>query len=84
MLAAEEEEEMASEEKRPSVLRVGAKLEGYCSGAFGREYTNTYRVEAVGADWVVARNQKGTPYFFEGSPEFLLPHVLDPSATEEG
>ena len=65
------------------VLRVGAKLDGYCNGAFGREYFSTYRVEAIGADWVVARNQRGKPFFYEGNPELLLPHVVDPSGTED-
>lgn len=73
---------MASEEKRPSVLRVGAKLDRYCEGVFGAVY-NLDRVEAIGSDWVVARNVHGSPYFYEGSPEALLSYVLDPSATEE-
>lgn len=51
---------MPNEEKRPYVLRIGAKLDGYCNGAFGREYMNTYR-----------------------NPEFLLPHAVDPSETED-
>lgn len=62
----------------PSIVRVGMKLDSYCGGAFGDVY-NLDRVEAIGADWVVARNTNGAPFFYEGIPEKLLPYVVDPS-----
>lgn len=36
-------------------LRVGQMLYGYCGGFFGRDSYDTKRIEAVGTDWVVAR-----------------------------
>lgn len=37
-------------------VRVGTVLYGFCSGHFGRNSYDDKRVEAIGADWVVARN----------------------------
>lgn len=37
------------------MLRVGDILIGYCDGAFGRDSYGDKRIEAIGADWVVAR-----------------------------
>jgi hypothetical protein len=39
-----------------TLLPVGTKLYGYCNGFFGRNSYNEKRVEAVGTDWVVARD----------------------------
>lgn len=50
-------------------LRVGDKLYGYCGGEFGRDSYGTKRVEAIGADWVVAR---GGYYADDNLPEFAL------------
>lgn len=36
-------------------LYVGSVLVGYCAGHFGRDSYDKKRVEALGADWVVAR-----------------------------
>jgi len=36
-------------------LRVGQILYGYCGGYFGRDSYQNKRVEAIGFDWVVAR-----------------------------
>lgn len=41
-------------------LLPGDELLGYCSGYFGRDSYETKRVEAVGADWVVAREEDGS------------------------
>ena len=35
---------------------IGKKLYGYCDGAFGESY-NDKIIEAVGKDWVVAREE---------------------------
>lgn len=37
------------------MLAIGQRLYGYCDGLFGRDSFNDKRVEAVGVDWVVAR-----------------------------
>lgn len=48
-------------------LLVGETLEGFCGGYFGRDSYGTKRVEAVGADWVVARDiATGWPEFAAG------------------
>lgn len=51
-------------------LRVGDVLYGYCEGHFDDVYDDK-RVEAVGADWVVARTESGAPVFYSGPPERL-------------
>jgi|APSaa5957512535_1039671.scaffolds.fasta_scaffold667385_2 hypothetical protein len=55
--------------KKP--LQVGDKLHGYCGGHFGRNSYGDKRVEGVGADWVVARDEKEEVVFFEGDPADL-------------
>ena len=44
-------------------IAVGTPVPGYCSGAFGRDSYGPRRIEAVGYDWVVARNERGQPEF---------------------
>lgn len=38
---------------------VGMVLKGYCYGYFGRDSYGDKRVEAVGADWIVVREDDG-------------------------
>ena len=38
-----------------SLLPVGTPLYGYCGGYFGRDSYGLKRIEAVGYDWVVVR-----------------------------
>lgn len=56
-------------------IRVGDVLEGFCGGHFGRDAHGDKRVEAVGADWVVARLVEpcgGSGVFlYIGEPEYL-------------
>jgi len=52
-------------------LRVGDLLTGYCAGAFGRDSYGDKRVEAVGADWVVVR-EDGDPNLYTGPPDYLV------------
>lgn len=53
-------------------VRVGTILYGYCGGVFGRDSYDEKRVEAVGADWVVARcSLRGTVEFAACAPEEL-------------
>ena len=54
------------------MIRVGSKLKGYCGGEFGRDSYDDKRVEAVGADWIVAREEDGTPVFAWCSPDDLM------------
>jgi hypothetical protein len=42
------------------MLRVGQELRSFCSGYFGEDFYEG-RVEAVGFDWIVARNRQGSP-----------------------
>lgn len=53
-----------------SDIKVGAKIYGYCAGYFGRETDHVKKIEALGPDWVVARNSKGVPEFAEGGRLF--------------
>ena len=58
-------------------LRVGDKLYGYCGGEFGRDSYSTKTVEAIGSDWVVAREEEGPIVFYAGPPEGLLVYTTD-------
>lgn len=44
------------------MIRVGTMLYGYCGGIFRDDYGDK-RVEAIGADWIVVRNERGEPMF---------------------
>jgi hypothetical protein len=52
-------------------VRLGTMLYGYCGGYFGRDEYGPNRVEVVGADYVVARNDRGRPVFAAVAPEDL-------------
>jgi hypothetical protein len=61
-----------------SILRVGALIpeeDSYCGGAWSYYPTGDVRIEAIGADWVVARDEAGEVLFREGVPEDLLQYV---------
>jgi hypothetical protein len=45
------------------IIRVGSVLYGFCGGYFGRDSYSDKRVEAIGADWIVARDKRGEPVF---------------------
>lgn len=55
-------------------LRVGDLLYGFCGGYFGRDSYDVKRVEAIGADWVVARGEDGQPVFAQVVPDLLTEH----------
>ena len=40
-------------------LRIGETLYGFCGGFFGRDSYEDKRIEAIGFDWVVCRDDKG-------------------------
>jgi hypothetical protein len=59
-------------------------LYGYCNGFFGRDSYGPKRVEAIGADWVVIREENGTPDFaYFDSPETLELRLTRWSQPEE-
>ena len=62
--------------KRTPVL-VGTVLYGHCGGAFGRDSFTEKRVEALGADWVVARSGDGHALVAFVSPEELEEYTID-------
>ena len=57
-------------------LKVGDVLYGYCNGYFGRDSYLDKRVEAVGPDWIVAREWVG---MVDAPPKFawFAGHVTD-------
>jgi hypothetical protein len=42
---------------------VGQVIHGFAGGVFGRDSYQCRRVEAVGYDWLVTRNESGDPEF---------------------
>ncbi len=54
------------------MLRVGSLLYGYCNGHFGRDSYSVKRVEAIGADWIVARSEAGEVCFANIDPDTLV------------
>ncbi len=45
------------------MLVVGTVLYGFCAGRFGRDSYANKRVEGVGVDWIVARDEEGDIHF---------------------
>lgn len=45
------------------IPRVGLLLYGFCDGYFGHDSYKIKRIEALGVDWVVCRDDKGEPIF---------------------
>ena len=62
-------------------LRVGDRLFGHCGGYFGRDSFEDKRVEAIGMDWVVARDVEGVPLFASIDPELLRRYRTPPDET---
>lgn len=73
-------------------LRVGDILYGFCGGRFGRDSYTDKRVEAIGSDWVVAREQREdyswnpegwpTALIYHGDPEKLIEYREKPEEEE--
>lgn len=59
-------------------LRVGGILYGYCGGFFGRDSYGEKRIEAIGADWVVVREEDGTPNcaLFPSSDDWIVDDLI--------
>ncbi len=50
------------------VLHIGVVLKGFCNGHFGRDSYEDKRVEAIGEDWLVAREvESGNVVFAHGA-----------------
>jgi hypothetical protein len=64
-------------------IRVGDKLYGFCGGYFGRDSYADKVVEAVGADWIVARDENDVVVFASFDTRGILDQQLDPYRTEE-
>lgn len=64
-------------------LRVGDLLNESCGGYFGRNYRER-RVEAIGSDWVVAREDDGQVVFAEIEPEDLTEYRIYPTGDHDG
>jgi len=61
-------------------LKIGQLVYGFCGGIFGREF-NSYgnkRVEAIGFDWIVLRDEDGNIHFAEGDDVQLLENYTTP------
>ena len=65
-------------------IRVGTVLYGYCNGFFGRDSYGDKRVESIGADWVVVREENGMPDFayFAGRWKSKMQELLNEWASE--
>lgn len=67
-------------------LKIGQMVYGFCGGIFGREF-NSYgdkRVEAVGFDWVVLRDEDGGIHFAEGNELQQLEKHTTPEEIDNG
>jgi hypothetical protein len=58
-------------------LRVGDVLYGYCNGNFDNDLYGDKRVEAIGADWVVVREDESV-LVYRGNPESLTRYRQKP------
>lgn len=47
-------------------LAVGDIIHGFANGAFGRDSYDCRRIEAVGPDWIVTRDEQGSAEFAAG------------------
>lgn len=66
-------------------LLVGQVLYGYCEGYFGRDSYGNKRVEAVGVDWVVARENGNEVVFAQDEHihEVLIKHTVKPPDADD-
>ena len=65
------------------MIRIGTILHGYCGGEFSGEYGTSYeckRIEAMGADWVVAREiESQRVVFAHVAPESFARYTVPPT-----
>lgn len=53
-------------------LAIGDVFHGFARGAFGRDHYECTKVEAVGPDWIVARDADGNLSFACGKRSLML------------
>jgi len=53
------------------MMRIGTIIYGFCRGEFGSDSYKKKRVEAIGSDWIVVREDDGHPNFAAVVPEEL-------------
>ena len=58
------------------MIRIGTILYGYCGGYFDHDSYGNKRVEAIGADWIVVRDDDGKPDFYHGNLENLESYTV--------
>lgn len=64
------------------MIFIGSILYGFCNGYFGRDNYEDKRVEAIGADWIVARGvESGRPFFADYPPHDVPPAWLTAEPT---
>lgn len=71
-----------SDERSP--LAVGDIIHGFANGAFGRDSYDCRRIEAVGPDWIVTRNENGVTDFVGHESGLLLCQVNREPVTSSG
>jgi len=59
------------------VMFVGKLLYGYCGGYFGRDSYDVKRIEAIGADWVVVRENSRPNFASFESTEKMMKLIKD-------
>jgi hypothetical protein len=65
-------------------LSLGDVFHGFARGAFGRDHYNCTKVEAVGPDWIVARDSRGNLSFAGGERDLrFLMRVRDEEPCQE-
>lgn len=62
-------------------IEVGTVLYGFCGGWFGRDSYYDKRVEGVGVDWIVARDNYGGLHIAQGNN--IREHLSPYTAREE-
>ena len=65
------------------MIRVGMMIYGYCNGYFGRDSYEPKRIEALGHDWVVVREEEGFPNFARFNSSETMEKLLAEWAKEE-
>lgn len=64
------------------MIRIGTLLYGFCGGYFGGDSYEDKRVEAVGVDWVVAREIESGRICFHNGPLELIESYTTPEEEE--
>lgn len=65
------------------IPRIGLVLNSFCNGYFGSGVYRPLRIEALGADWIVARDKDGTPRFVSFGSTEMMESLLDMWYREE-